>query len=262
LGLVILALLVLVAALAPLVAPYDPSKMTSGTETLGPPSAQHWMGTDDLGRDVFSRILFGAKISLTIGLIAVGISLLAGTAIGLFAGYYGGRRDWIIMRFIDILMSMPGVLLALVVIAILGVGITNVMVALGVANIPIFVRIVRGSVLSVREEPYVESAKAAGSRDGRVLLRYLLPNIIGPLLVVSTLLVADALLMASGLSFLGLGAQPPSPEWGAMLSAGRQYIRQAWWTTVFPGGAIATAVLAINLVGDGMRDAFDPKAER
>lgn len=258
-GLIILALMVLMAILAPLIAPYDMAKQIPDV-LLKPPSWDHVMGTDDLGRDVFSRIVFGSRISLSIGLISVALALGFGATIGLFSGFYGGRIDWLVMRLTDMTLALPGILLALVVIAVLGPGLPNVMVALGIATIPIFVRVVRGSTLSVREQAYVESAHAIGTSDLVTMGRYVLPNVAGPLLVLATLSVADALLVASGLSFLGLGAQPPSPEWGAMLAAGRLHIREAWWVTVFPGVAIALTVLAINLVGDGLRDALDPKS--
>lgn len=258
-GLVILCVMIIMALFAPLIAPYDPAIQSMDT-LLKPPTWKHIMGTDDLGRDVFSRVVFGSRISLSIGLISVALALGFGASIGLISGYRGGRLDWGIMRLVDIVLALPGILLALVVIAILGPGISNVMIALGIATVPIFIRVVRGSTLAAREQVYVESALAVGTTDPVVLVKYILPNVAGPLLVLSTLSVADALLVASGLSFLGLGAQPPSPEWGAMLAAGRLHIREAWWVTVFPGVAIALTVLAINLVGDGLRDALDPKS--
>ncbi|MDR7423259.1 MAG: ABC transporter permease [Armatimonadota bacterium] len=256
-----LAALALIAAAAPWIAPGDPAAMGED-RFLEAPGPGHWFGTDDLGRDVLTRVVHGGRISLVVGLVAVGVAAVAGAAIGLVTGYYGGRLDNVVMRGMDLLMAFPGVLLALLVIAILGRGLVNVMIAVGIADIPAFVRLVRGSVLGAREHVYVEAARAVGVPDRLILLRHMLPNVFAPLLVVSTLEVGNAILVASSLSFLGLGAQPPSPEWGAMLAAGREYMRTAWWLTVFPGLAIAFTVLAVNLLGDGLRDAIDPKLSR
>lgn len=260
-GVAALGALVLIAAAAPWIAPGDPAAMGED-RFLEAPGSTHWFGTDDLGRDVLTRVVHGGRISLVVGLVAVGVAAVAGAAIGLVTGYYGGRLDNVVMRGMDLLMAFPGVLLALLIIAILGRGLVNVMIAVGIADIPAFVRLVRGSVLSAREHVYVEAARAVGLPDRLILLRHMLPNVFAPLLVVSTLEVGNAILVASSLSFLGLGAQPPSPEWGAMLAAGREYMRTAWWLTVFPGLAIAFTVLAVNLLGDGLRDAIDPKLSR
>lgn len=260
-GAAALGALALIAAAAPWIAPGDPAA-TGEDRFLEAPGPVHWFGTDDLGRDVLTRVVHGGRISLVVGLVAVGVAAVAGAAIGLVTGYYGGRLDNVVMRGMDLLMAFPGVLLALLVIAILGRGLVNVMIAVGIADVPSFVRLVRGSVLSAREHVYVEAARAVGLPDRLILLRHMLPNVFAPLLVVSTLEVGNAILVASSLSFLGLGAQPPSPEWGAMLAAGREYMRTAWWLTVFPGLAIAFTVLAVNLLGDGLRDAIDPRLSR
>jgi ABC-type dipeptide/oligopeptide/nickel transport system permease subunit len=257
----LLLVLALVAASAPVLAPGDPAAM-GDDRFLEPPGPANVLGTDDIGRDVLTRLLYGGRISLTVGLVAVGLAAAAGTLVGLVTGYYGGRLDNVIMRVVEVLMAFPGVLLALLVIAVLGRGLVNVMLAVGISDIPAFVRLVRGSVLTARTHVYVEAARATGAADRTILFRHVLPNVFAPLLVVSTLEVGNAILVASSLSFLGLGAQPPSPEWGAMLAAGREYIRSAWWLTVFPGVAIALTVLAVNLLGDGLRDALDPKLAR
>jgi ABC-type dipeptide/oligopeptide/nickel transport system permease subunit len=260
-GAVVVACLVAASAAAPWLSAHDPAAM-GVDEVLAPPGPGSWFGTDDLGRDVLTRVLHGGRLSLTVGLVAVGLAAVAGTLVGLVAGYYRGRVDGAIMRGVELLMAFPGVLLALLVITILGRGLTNVMIAVGMADIPGFVRLVRGSVLAARENLYVEAARASGAPDRLILCRHVLPNVFAPLLVVGTLEIGNAVLVASSLSFLGLGAQAPSPEWGAMLAAGREYMRSAWWMTVFPGLAIVLTVLGVNLLGDGLRDALDPKLVR
>lgn len=260
-GLAIMILMVFMAVAAPWIAPYDPLEQVI-QDALKPPSAEHWFGADDVGRDILSRIMYGAQISLRVGLISVTIAGTIGTLLGIMAGFYGGWLDTIIMRFIDILLAFPGLLLALTVIAILGPGLFNVMIAVGIGGIPSYTRVARGTTLSVRERDYVMSARVAGCNDGRIMFRYILPNVLPPLIVLATIGVAGAILTASGLSFLGLGAQPPTPEWGAMLTNGRTYLRQAWWFAAFPGLAIMITVLAINMFGDGLRDALDPRLRR
>jgi ABC-type dipeptide/oligopeptide/nickel transport system permease subunit len=260
-GAVVVACLVGASAGASWLTPHDPAAM-GVDEFLASPRSGNWFGTDDLGRDVLTRVLYGGRLSLTVGLLAVGLAAVAGTLVGLVAGYYRGRVDSAIMRGVELLMAFPGILLALLVITILGRGLTNVMIAVGVADIPGFVRLVRGSVLAAREHLYVEAARASGAPDRLILRRHVLPNVVAPLLVVGTLEIGNAVLVASSLSFLGLGAQAPSPEWGAMLAAGREYMRSAWWMTVFPGLAIVLTVLGVNLLGDGLRDALDPKLAR
>jgi peptide/nickel transport system permease protein len=256
-GGVVLALLVLIALLAPLIAPYDPIAVSRAT--LKAPSAQHLMGTDNIGRDILSRVIYGTRISLWMGFIAVGIAAAFGTAIGVIAGTYGKAIDNILMRFIDALMAFPGILLALTIAAVLGPGIVNAMVAVGIASIPTFARLVRSSVLQVKQTPYIEAARAIGCAVGRLIRRHILPNVLTPVLVLGTLGIAGAILVGASLSFLGLGAQPPTAEWGAMLSQGRQFMRTAWWIMAFPGMAITITVMAANLVGDGLRDALDPR---
>ncbi len=261
LGLVLIVVSAALAVGAPWVAPYDPLEQDIW-HALKPPSRQHLLGTDDIGRDLLSRIIYGARISLRVGLISVAISSTIGTTLGIMAGFYGGWTDNTIMRVTDVLAAFPGMLLALTVIAILGPGLFNVMIAVGVGSIPSYTRISRGATLSIKNCAFVESARAVGCRSGRIMARYILPNVLPPLIVIMTLGIAGAILTASGLSFLGLGARPPTPEWGAMLSTGRTYLRQAWWFAMFPGLAITVTVISINLFGDGLRDALDPKLRR
>ncbi|MBX3144080.1 MAG: ABC transporter permease [Trueperaceae bacterium] len=249
------------ALFADWLAPYPPNRQNLRNR-LQPPSAENVLGTDNFGRDVFSRIIHGGRVSLTVGFIAVGIALAIGGLMGLLAGFYGGALDSIISGIVDVLLALPAFLLALAIVAALGPSIINVMIAVGIANIPAFARIVRSAVLSVREMDYVTAAQAVGSRDGRVMLRHVIPNSIGPVIVQVSLSLAGAILAAAGLSFLGMGAQPPTPEWGSMLNAARPYIRDAQWTVTFPGLAIVVTVLALNLVGDALRDALDPRSAR
>jgi ABC-type dipeptide/oligopeptide/nickel transport system permease subunit len=257
-GLVVFVLIVLVSILAPVLAPYDPIQIAP-QDYLLPPGAGHLFGTDSYGRDVFSRTLYGGRISLRVGLLSVIIAAVLGVALGLVAGYFGGLADGAIMRLVDMLLAFPGLLLALGVVALLGPGINNVIVAVGISGISGYARTIRGCVLSAREEVYVEAARSIGCRDGYIVWRHLLPNVIGPAIVLSTLDVAWAILTASSLSFLGLGSQPPTPEWGLMLSEGRGLLREAPWQTVFPGLMIMLTVLSMNLFGDGLRDALDPR---
>ncbi len=257
LGLSIIAVLILLALLAPVIAPYDPIKISR--DVMLPPSRAHIMGTDNLGRDVFSRVAFGARYSLQMGFIAVAIAATSGTLIGVIAGTYGGVIDGFFMRLIDALMALPGILLALTVAATLGPGLYNAMIAVGVAWIPSFARIVRSSVLQIKETTYVEAARASGANELRLITRHILPNTLAAILVLASLGVATAILVGAALSFLGVGASPPTPEWGIMLSDGRPYMRSAWWIMAFPGLAITVTVLGANLVGDGLRDALDPR---
>lgn len=259
-GTVILASLVAAAFAAPLLTPYEPL-VINPIDRLQPPNARHLLGTDVLGRDLFTRILFGSRISLQTGLISVTIALLIGVPMGLLAGFYGGLTDRSLMRVVDLMLTFPGILLALVLIAILGPDLFNAMLAVGVSASPAFARVVRATVLSSREQTYVEAARAVGCSNVRIMLRHILPNTLAPIIVLGTLGVAGAIIAAAALSYLGLGARPPEPEWGALLSEGRNYLRVAWWMTTFPGLAIMTAVLSINLLGDGLRDAFDPRLQ-
>jgi peptide/nickel transport system permease protein len=260
-GLVILLAIVFAAIAAPLLTPFDPLA-TAPRDRLQSPSLTHPFGTDELGRDLWSRVLYGGRLSLRAGFISVGIAVLGGIIVGLVAGYYGRTVDMILMRLADILMAMPGILLTMVFIFSLGPTLTNAMIAIGLASIPEYARLVRGSVLSAREHLYVEAAHVTGVPPWRVMTRHILPNVIAPVLILATIGIGGAILSLAGLSFLGLGAQPPTPEWGVIISDGRARLRNAWWIATFPGLAIALSVLAINLVGDGLRDAFDPRLRR
>ena len=261
LGLAIVLVLVLLALGAPVIAPYPPLEQ-SPLDALQAPTRDHLFGTDQFGRDIFSRLLYGARVSLPIGLISVAIAGSIGIPLGLMAGYYGRTIDGTIMRLMDVMLAFPGILLALTAIAILGPGLNNVMIAVGIAGVPAYARLVRGSVMQVKANAYVEAARAAGASDARQMATHILPNVLAPIIVLASLGVGTSILAASGLSFLGLGAQPPSAEWGAMLSTGRNYVELAWWITTFPGLFIVAAVLATNLVGDALRDVLDPRMRR
>lgn len=260
-GFVVLLIIVVAALLANVISPYDPNSQDLRGRLQGP-TAEHWLGTDQFGRDVLSRMIYGGRISLQVGFISVGIALAIGGAMGLVGGYYSGRIDTVLMAFVDVLLALPAFLLALAIIAALGPGLINVMIAVGIANIPAFARITRSSVITVREQDFVAAALAAGAGDGRVMIRHIIPNALSPVIVQVTLSLAGAILSAAGLSFLGLGAQPPTPEWGSMLSSARPFIREAHWVVTFPGLAIVITVLALNFVGDGLRDALDPRSKR
>jgi peptide/nickel transport system permease protein len=257
-GGLIVAVFATMAVLAPLLAPYEPLRGQL-SERLRPPSTAHWLGTDELGRDVLSRILYGARISLEIQVAAVGLALLIGVALGVVAGYMGRSPDLVIMRLIDVMMAFPGIFLALAIIAALGTGLANVIIASAIFLVPQFARVVRGSILTLKEKEFVEAARALGEGDLTIVLRYLLPNSLAPIIVQTSLRMATVLLTASGLSFLGLGVQPPSPEWGAMLSNARTYMITAPHVATVPGLAIMLVVLGFNLLGDGLRDALDPR---
>lgn len=260
-GLLVVAVLIFAAIFATQIAPYGQADMNLANRFMFPSSA-HWFGTDEFGRDILSRIIFGARISLQVGLIAVGISLVCGGLLGAIAGYYGGRLDNVIMRAMDVLLAIPGTLLAIAIAASLGPGLYNLMIAVGISAVPSYARIVRGSVLTLQGQEFVEAARAVGSSDWRIIMKHIIPNSMAPIIVQSTLGVASAILNAAGLSFIGLGIQPPTPEWGAMLSGGRSYIRDYPYMTLFPGLAIMITILALNFVGDGLRDALDPKLKR
>jgi len=257
-ALAFLLMLGLAAAAAPWLTPYDPLDMPPGQRFL-PPGLDHLAGTDLFGRDVAARLLYGGRLSLGIGVLAVLIAALPGMALGLVAGYYGRWADRLTGWLVNVMLSFPGILLALAIVAALGPGIANVVVAVGIAGIPNYTRLVRGQVLSARRQAYVRAAVTVGCTDLRILLRHILPNVFGPIIVLATLDVGWAILNASALSFLGLGVQPPTPEWGAMLNEGRGYLRDAPWVTAAPGLAIALTALAVNLVGDALRDALDPR---
>jgi peptide/nickel transport system permease protein len=257
-GVVLLLLLVAAAALAPQITRYDPTEIVP-RERLLPPGAAHWFGTDAFGRDVFTRVVFGARISLIVGVVSVVIATLLGVSMGLVAGYFGGLADALVMRAVDVMLAFPGILLALVIVAVLGPDLLNAMIAVGLSAAPTYARVTRGAVLQTKTSLFVEAAAVVGAPTWRIILRHILPNILGPIVVVTTLGVAGAIIAGASLSFLGLGARPPTPEWGLMLSEGRSFLRQAWWITTFPGLAIMLTVLSINLLGDGLRDALDPR---
>lgn len=257
-GGVMVIILILTALLGPVLAPADPNRIDMNSR-FEPPSSVYFFGTDDFGRDIFSRIMTGARVSLEVGLIAVGLSATVGTLLGLVAGYSGRITDEIIMRAMDILFAFPAILLAIAIMAALGRGIGNAMIAIGVVYVPIFARIARGAVLAIREEEFVEAARAIGSSDGRIIFRHILPNTLSPLIVEITLSLSFAILAEAALSFFGLGTQPPDPSWGRMLSEGRAYFQQSPWLGIFPGLAIMLTVMGFNFLGDGLRDALDPR---
>jgi peptide/nickel transport system permease protein len=256
-GAFILLIVLIVTIFAPIIAPYSPTALVDDRR-LGP-SREHIMGTDEIGRDTFSRVVYGGRVSLRVGALAVLIGATVGTLLGMIAGYVGGWLDALIMRIIDVMLAFPGILLALVIVAILGPSINNVMIAVGIEFIPAFVRTVRGATLSVKEEEYVTAARAVGARTGRIVGRHVLPNVFSTVIVLGTLAIGFAILAAAGLSFLGLGAQPPTPEWGAMLSDARNYLRGSPHMAIFPGAAIMLVVLSLNLLGDGLRELLDPR---
>jgi peptide/nickel transport system permease protein len=260
-GGVLFVLVILSATLAPWLSPYAPIKANLRAP-LEPPGAAHLMGTDRFGRDVFSRVLWGGRLSLTVGVVSVGVAAAWGVTLGLVAGYAGRGIEAVIMRTVDLLQAFPGILLALAVIATLGSSLQNLMIAVGISAIPEYVRITRGAVLSVKQREFVLAARVVGCRDRAILVRHILPNVTAPLVVLATLGIAGAIITGSALSFLGLGIRPPTPEWGNMLAEGREFLARAWWVAFFPGLAIMAAVLAVNLLGDGLRDVLDPRFRR
>jgi len=251
-------LLIVIAIIGPSIVPYDITE-PDYSNVLSGPSAEHWAGTDAFGRDIFSRIIAGTQISLIVGLSSVLLGAIGGTLLGLLAGYYGGWVDRIVMRICDILLAFPGILLAIGIIAILGPGLSNVVIAVAIFGVPVFARIVRSSTLSVKSTLYVEATTSIGARPRRIIWKHIFPGTISSIIVYFTMRIGSAILTAAALSFLGLGAQPPTPEWGAMLSGGRDYLNIAPHVTLFPGLAIFISALAFNLLGDGLRDALDPK---
>jgi ABC-type dipeptide/oligopeptide/nickel transport system permease subunit len=260
-GLLLLAVMLLLVLTAPLWQTHDPERQQL-SRVLRPMSLENLLGTDHLGRDMLARLLYGGRLSLLIGFLAVGIGLFIGVPLGAISGFQGGRTDLVIQRFADILLSFPGFLLALSLVSLLGVGLQNVIISVGISAIPSFIRLVRSSVLSIREQVFVEAARALGQRAWRIILRHVLPNAMAPIIVQATLNLGSSILVAAGLGFLGLGIQPPTPEWGTMLGEGRQYIFRAPALTLFPGLAIFVAVLGFNLLGDGLRDALDPRMQQ
>ncbi|MBI1801911.1 MAG: ABC transporter permease [Chloroflexi bacterium] len=258
-GLFIIVFFAVLALLAPLIAPYSPTKQKV-TNALQPPSAEHWLGTDELGRDMLSRIIYGSQVSLQVGLIAVGIALLSGVTLGLVAGYWSNTlAEQVIMRAMDALLAFPALVLALALVAALGPSLQNAIIAVGIVGIPAYARLTRGQVLSVKEREYVEAARTIGAPSLRIILRHILPNVTAPLIVQSSLGIGFAILAEAGLSFLGLGVQPPTPSWGSMLNSGRGYLEIDPWLIIGPGTAIFLAVLGFNFLGDGIRDVLDPR---
>jgi peptide/nickel transport system permease protein len=257
-GGLVLTIIILVAIFAPLLAPEDPIDHDY-TRVLSPPSSTHPFGTDQFGRDILSRIIIGSRQSLAVAAIAIAIASSVGTFLGLLSGFFGGWIDTIIQRLIDVLLAFPGILFAMAVVAILGPGLVNAMIAVGISLIPSYARMVRGSVLSQKENQFVEAARLCGAGNTRILMRHILPNVFGPIMVLITISIAWAILIGASLSFLGLGAQLPEPEWGLDLSMAREYLREAWWMTTFPGVAIMITVVSVNLIGEGLRDALDPR---
>jgi len=257
-GVVVFVVILLMAVGAPWLAPFDPVKLNP-IDSLQPPSARHWMGTDQFGRDVLSRVIYGSRTSVAMGFVAVAISVTAGSVLGLISGYYLGAADMVVMRLVDVMLAFPGILLALVIIAILGPNLVSAMVAVGISGMPVFIRVVRGSVLTLRETEYIEAARVIGCRNARIIARHILPNALAPIIVLATLGIPSAIISGAALSFLGLGIKPPTPDWGAMLSNGKDFVSSAWWLTTFPGIALLLLVMAINLFGDGLRDALDPR---
>lgn len=254
----IFVLLIFVALFVPYLTPYDPIGI-SPTEALQPPSLEHPAGTDRFGRDILTRIMYGSRISLQVGIISVAIAAIFGSLFGLSAGYFGGWVDTGITFLINVLLALPGILLALVMIAALGPGLQNVMIAVGISTVPNYARVIRGSTLSTKNNPYIEAAEVIGCSHIRIVFRHILPNVLAPFIVLSTLGVATAILIGAAVSFLGLGATPPTPEWGVMVNDGRNFLRQAWWLSTMPGLAIMITVIALNLLGDALRDALDPR---
>jgi peptide/nickel transport system permease protein len=254
----IIIFFVTIAIFAPVLATHD-YKEPDLMNRLQAPSAEHWFGTDDLGRDIFSRILYGARISLWVGTFAVIGSMIAGSFLGILAGYYGRWTDMVISRFFDIMLAFPGILLAIAIVAALGPSLQNALIAIAIVNIPTFGRLVRAKVLSLKEEEFIMAAKAQGMKDRRILFHHILPNSLAPIIVQGTLGIATAIIEAAALGFLGMGAQPPEPEWGKMLADSRQFIQLAPWTVIFPGLSIMLTVLGFNLIGDGLRDVLDPR---
>ncbi|MGO0305276.1 nickel transporter permease [Endozoicomonas acroporae] len=260
LGLLIITLVVLAAIFADVIADYETVVIAQNlSDRLQGPSAQYWLGTDEFGRDIFARIIHGTRVSLMVGVLSVAIAIVMGGGLGAVAGYYGGKIDNVIMRVMDIFLAVPSILLAIAIVSALGANLMNLMLAIAISSVPTYARVVRASVLTIRDQEFIEAARAIGASDLRIIFRHIIPNCLSPVIVQGALGVAGAILSTAGLSFIGLGIQPPEPEWGAMLAGGRQYLRHAWHVTTFPGLTIMITILALNLLGDGLRDALDPR---
>ena len=260
-GLVVIILLILCALFPSVVAPYGYDDQNLSEQFIAPCLA-HPFGTDNFGRDILSRVIYGCRISLLIGLISVSISCVLGVILGCIAGYYGNKVDNLVMRFIDIMLAIPQMLLAMSIVAALGIGTENLILAIAIGSVPGYARIVRGSILSVKGQEYIEAARSIGASDFRIITRHIVPNCLAPIIVQATMSIASAILSTASMSFIGLGIEPPTPEWGSMLSAGRAYLRDHWFVVTFPGIAIMLTVFAFNLFGDGLRDALDPKLKQ
>ncbi|WP_394926444.1 ABC transporter permease [uncultured Robinsoniella sp.] len=258
LGLIVIILMTLAAIFAPLIAPYNYAQQDMSAVYVSP-CKEHLLGTDRLGRDILSRLIYGARQSLRIGVFSVAIGAALGTVLGSIAGFYGGKTDNFMMRFLDIYQSIPGMLLSIALAASLGPGVNNAILAVGISTIPVYARIIRASIMTVRDKEYIEAAKAINASDFRIITKHVLPNSFAPLIVEITMNIGNSILMAATLSFIGLGAQPPSPEWGAMLSEGRNYMRDYGYLVIYPGICIMASVLSFNMLGDGLRDALDPR---
>lgn len=263
LGLAVIILLVLCAVFADVLFDYDTIviKQNIGERLQGPSSA-HWFGTDEFGRDILARLVHGSRVSLVVGIVSVSIALLIGGTLGALAGFYGGKIDMVIMRVMDVFLAVPSILLSMTIVAALGTNLFYVMLAIGISSVPNYARIVRAAVMSVKDQEFVEASRAMGASNATIIFKEVIPNCLAPIIVQVTLSVAGAILSTASLSFIGLGVQPPSPEWGAMLSSGRQYMRDALHLTLFPGLAIIITILALNLLGDGLRDALDPRLKQ
>ena len=260
LGLIILAIIIFFAVFADVFFDYETLVIQQNASLkLQPPSAEHWLGTDEVGRDILARIVHGARISLPVAFATIAIATVVGGLLGAIAGYGSRRVDDVIMRVMDIFLAIPSILLSIALVSAMGTSVTNMMLAISISNIPPFARIVRSAVLTIKNEEYIEAARAIGASDKRIILKHILPNCMAPTIVQATLSIAGSILAIASLSFIGLGISPPTPEWGSMVSTGRQYFRAAWWVCAFPGLAIMLTILSLNLLGDGLRDALDPK---
>ena len=260
LGLVILSLIILLAVFADLLFDYETLVIQqSAALRLKPPSAEHWLGTDEVGRDILARIVHGARISLPVAFVTIAAATVIGGLLGAISGYGSRQLDNVIMRIMDVFLAIPSILLSIALVAALGTSMTNMILAISISNIPPFARIVRSAVMTIKNEEYIEAARAIGASDARIIVKHILPNCMAPIIVQATLSIAGSILAIASLSFIGLGISPPTPEWGSMLSTGRQFVRAAWWVCAFPGFAIMLTILALNLLGDGLRDALDPK---
>lgn len=260
-GLIILGIIILLSLLAPIITPYDPTKINIA-EKFQSPSLGHWFGTDEVGRDIFTRILYGARLSLGIGILVIFIASLFGIIVGTISGYFGGIFDQVIMRLVDMVLAFPNLILAMALAAVLGPNLQNTMIAIAIVKIPVYIRLARSEALVIKEKLFVKSAETFGINKFRIIIRHFIPNSISPVIIQATLDVGDAILLIATLGFLGLGAQPPTPEWGAMISVGWTYLLTYWWYPTFPGLMLFLSSGALNLIGDGIRDVLDPKSAR